>query len=132
MAKAFLVSDVEGRGTAYVKDKRFTLHVAIKVNPLLGLCTAAAALEFSPNAQLVLSSFGADVLYDLLRSDDLAIAREEELLDALVSFAGSDACASSDGLEKLERLLPTLRLEDIDLLRLLDTVNLSSVLRRSA
>jgi len=128
----FSAPGIENANAAYVVNGSLTFDVQIKVNPLLGLSTAASCLSFAVAPQDVLQTLDVDVLTYILQSDDLSIHTEAELLDALANFAkAASAGCTKEFLQKIEGVARALRLDHIGFTKLLDTIKSSLVLQES-
>ncbi|CAE8656021.1 unnamed protein product [Polarella glacialis] len=115
----------------YVNEGCATVKVTIKLDPLVGLCCAAAVLDFTAHAQNVLQGFDQEVLLDILHSDNLAMGHEDDLLDALVKFGGNVEQDDDAAFTKFEGAVATLRPEYVSFPKLVNAVRGSQALQRS-
>ncbi|CAE8656020.1 unnamed protein product [Polarella glacialis] len=97
----------------YVNEGCATVKVTIKLDPLVGLCCAAAVLDFTAHAQNVLQVFDQEVLLDILQNDNLAMGHKDDLLDALVKCGGNVEPDDDAAFTKFEKAVATLRLEHV-------------------
>ena len=120
-------------------------HSHIVINPLLGLCSAVASRRMNVWASDILTCFDTEALECLLESDFLVIDSEEALLDAILEFARDDGftddgCDSrnkgcgivgpkDDRKNKVDRLLPKIRLSRIHFSSLLNRLQSCTVLQ---
>ncbi|CAE8659973.1 unnamed protein product [Polarella glacialis] len=115
----------------YVNEGCATVKVTIKLDPLVGLCCAAAVLDFTAHAQNVFQVFDQEVFFDILQSDNLAMGHEDDLLDALVKFGGNVEQDDDAAFTKFEGAVATLRLEHVSFPKLVNAVRGSQALQRS-
>ncbi|CAE8637505.1 unnamed protein product [Polarella glacialis] len=115
----------------YVNEGCATVKVTMNLDPLAGLCCAAAVWDFTAHAQNVLQVLDQEVLLDILQSDNLAMDHEDDLLDALVKFGGNVEPDDDAAFTKFEGAVATLRLEYVSFPKLVDAVRGSQVLQRS-
>ncbi|CAE8603765.1 unnamed protein product, partial [Polarella glacialis] len=134
IAKAARILEVELPESGYVIDGCATVKATMKEDPLLGLCSAAAVLDFGAQAQDVLRAFPCGNLLDILRSYSLAIRDEDDLLDALVQFAegaGEEEEQEQEVFDQVDKAAATLRMEHIHFAKLLNAAQGSRALQRS-
>ena len=127
----FQIAVAEELGAGFVNEGTLIVSAAVKVDPILALCTAAAALEFNQDPVGILTTFPCELCTSvMLTSDLLGIKSEEELLRIFTELHQDVDAEKLPGM--IEEFIPTLRLPNIPVKTLLDAAKSSTVLQGSA